>query len=178
MQNVVSYFIEREAKDDESSNDYKNCLMKQGLEDEKKVLKLYENKIGDWLHYISKPPLHWSFSRWRGRWGTRGDKANILKWFNSKGSSICKRNICKKYTHGLVININHQFYYQIHLQMFCAECNWTDIVLSDMDDMIIIHINKSNSFLSDNSPVILWFNPPLIATEGFSSKYSSENCFD
>ena len=80
--------------------------------------------------------------------------------------AVCKRNICKQISHGLVVvNKNHKFYYQIQLQMFCAECNWTDLVLSDLNDLIILHIKKCNRFLSSVIPKLELFYDKNIALE-------------
>lgn len=31
-------------------------------------------------------------------------------------------------------------------QMFCTGTNWTDLVISDLKDMIIIHVKRNNKF--------------------------------
>ena len=36
--------------------------------------------------------------------------------------------------------------------MFCAEVDWTDLVLSDLDDLIIVHVKKCDQFLAKIIP--------------------------
>ena len=48
--------------------------------------------------------------------------------------------------------------------MLCCECKWTDLVLSDINDMIILNVKKCNSFLS-NIPKLEIFYDRHIAQE-------------
>ena len=60
---------------------YQSNKMKQGLKDEKKILRLYEDKldckVSETGFVMSQSSLPWGLSRWGGRWGTSGDKANL-----------------------------------------------------------------------------------------------------
>lgn len=131
---------------------FQSNKMKQGLKDEKKIVKLYEDKVeckvdeSGFLISSTHPFLGASPDG-----EVDGGLVEVKRIFSGESTlkeAICKRYICKESSNGLDINKNHKFYYQVQQQMFCAGCNWTDLVLSDMDDIIIIHIKKSRSFLS------------------------------
>ena len=66
--------------------------------------------------------------------------------------AVCKRGICRDTSHGLVVNKNHKFYYQVQQLMLCTKSSWTDLVLSDTVYLIILHVKKNNKFLSDLPP--------------------------
>ena len=79
--------------------------------------------------------------------------------------AVCKRGICKDSTHGLVINKNHKFYYQVQQLMLCTGCSWTDLVLSDTVNLIILHVKKESRFLSDVIPKLEQFYDNHISLE-------------
>ena len=62
-------------------------------------------------------------------------------------------------------NKNHKFYYQVQLQMFCAEVDWTDLVLSDLDYLIIVHVKKCDQFFAKIIPRLESFYDNLISLE-------------
>jgi hypothetical protein len=151
------------------NGDYQSTMMKQGLEDEKSITKLYEDKIGCKVNetgfIISRSH---PFLGATPNGDVDGGLIEIKRIFSNGLTlcdAVCKRNICKQSSHGLVVNKNHKFYYQIQLQMFCAECNWTDLVLSDLNDLIILHIKKCNRFLSSIIPKLELFYDKNIALE-------------
>ena len=122
-------------------NQYQSAMMKQGLKDEKSILSLYEKqldcKVDDTGFLIS-----WShpFLGASPDGEVDGGLVEIKRIFpngSTLSEAVCKRYICKGTTHGLAVNKNHKFYYQVQLQMFCAECNWADLVLSDMNDLML-----------------------------------------
>lgn len=152
------------------NNNYQSEMMKQGLKDEKKILRVYESKLGCKVREVG-----FIVSRSHPYLGASpdgevdGGLVEVKRIFRKNSTSlreaVCHRNICKESPHGLVVNKNHQFYYQVQQQMLCYECEWTDLVLSDMVDMIIIHIKKSNKFLSDIIPKLKLFYDKHIALE-------------
>lgn len=130
--------------------------MKQGLKDEKRILSLYEKKLDckviETGFLISQSPPFLGASPHGEVHGGLVEIKRIFPNGLTLNEAVCKHRICKITSHGLAVNENHKFYYQVQLQMFCAECNWTDLVLSDMNDLIIIHIKKCNGFLSSVIP--------------------------
>jgi len=63
--------------------------------------------------------------------------------------AVCKRSTCRDTSHGLVVNKNHKFYYQVQQLMLCTKSSCTDLVLSDTVNLIIVHVKRNNKFLSD-----------------------------
>ena len=49
--------------------------------------------------------------------------------------------------------------------MFSSECNWTDLVLSDINDLIIVHVKKNDRFLSSIIPKLEHFYGKHISLE-------------
>jgi hypothetical protein len=151
------------------NGDYQSAMMKQGLEDEKQITTLYENKMGCRVNetgfIISKSHPFLGASP-DGE--VDGGLIEIKRIFSNGltlSDAACKRNICNTSKNGLVVNKNHKFYYQVQLQMFCAECEWTDLVLSDLNNLIILHIKKSGQFLSHIIPKLENFYNKHIALE-------------
>ena len=148
---------------------YQSWKMKQGLIDEKKILKAYERKLGckvketGFLISKAKPFLGASPDG-----EVDGGLLEIKRIFPNGLSlckAVCKRGICKELCGGLEVNKRHKFYYQIQLQMYCAEVIWTDLVLSDLHDMIILHVKKCDHFLSDVIPKLERFYDQHVAPE-------------
>ena len=79
--------------------------------------------------------------------------------------AVCKRRICRDTCHGLVINRNHKFYYQVQQLMLCTKSFWTDLVLSDTVNLIILHVRKDKKFLSDIVPKLEKFYDNHISLE-------------
>ena len=150
-------------------NQYQSDKMRQGLADEKKILKLYEIKMGCKVNetgfVVSKSHPFLGASP-DGQ--VDGGLVEIKRIFPGKYTlheAVCRRNICKESPHGLVLSKNHQYYYQVQQQMLCCECKWTDLVLSDINDMIILNVKKCNSFLSSIIPKLEIFYDRHIAPE-------------
>ena len=49
--------------------------------------------------------------------------------------------------------------------MLCTETSWTDLVLSDTFDFIILHVKKNNKLLSDKVPKLEKFYDNHISLE-------------
>lgn len=135
---------------------FQSVMMKQGLEDEKKILRSYEKKVGckvkesGFIICQSHPFLGASPDG-----EVDGGLLEVKRIFSKELSlkeAIYKRGICIKNSDVLTINKRHKFYYQVQLQMLCTGCLWTDLVLSDMQELVIIHIKKSKHFLSGIVP--------------------------
>ena len=84
-----------------------------------------------------------------------------------------KRGICRDASHGLVVSKNRKFYYQVQQLMLCTESSWTDQVLSDtIADLIILHVKKTNKFLSEIVPKLEKFYNNHISLEIASPRMS------
>lgn len=151
------------------NNQYQSAMMKQGLQDEKKIVKLYECKMdckvkeSGFLISKSHPFLGASPDG-----EVDGGLIEIKRIFSNEltlKKAVCKRGICKEGCNGLIVNRNHKFYYQIQMQMHCAECSWTDLVLCDMKDLIIVNVKRSDHFLSRIIPKLEQFYDRHISLE-------------
>ena len=151
------------------NDQYQSWQMKQGLIDEKRILKNYERKLGckvketGLLVSKSKPFLGASPDG-----EVDGGLVEIKRIFPnglSLREAVCMRDICRESCGELEINKSHKFYYQIQLQMFCAEVNWTDLVLSDLHGMIILHVKKCELFISEVIPKLESFYDMHVAPE-------------
>ena len=49
--------------------------------------------------------------------------------------------------------------------MLCTGCSWTDLVLSDTVNLIILHVKKDSRFLSDVIPKLKQFYDNHISLE-------------
>lgn len=150
-------------------NQYQSAMMKQRLKGEKRIFSLYEKqldcKVDDTGFLISRSHPFLGASPDGEVDGGLVEIKRIFPNGSTLSEAVCKRYICKGTSHGLAVNKNHKFYYQVQLQMFCAECNWTDLVLSEMNDLIIIHIKKCNGFLSSIIQKLEAFNNKHISFE-------------
>ena len=151
------------------NNQYQSNKMKQGLKDEKKIIWLYENKldckVSETGFVISQS---YPFLGASPDGELDGGLVEIKRIFTdglSLKEAVCKRGICRHVSHGLVVNKNHKFYYQVQQLMLCTKSSWTDLVLSDTVDLIILHVKKSNKFLSDIVPKLEKFYDNHITLE-------------
>lgn len=134
------------------NNQYQSNKMKQGLKDEKIILE-YENKldckVSETGFVISQSHPFLGASPDGEVDGGLVEMKRIFTDGQSLKEAVCKRRICRDTCHGLVINRNHKFYYQVQQLMLCTKSSWTDLVLSDTVNLIILHVRKDKKFLSD-----------------------------
>ena len=135
------------------NNQYQSNKMKQGLKDEKKIICLYENKldckVSETGFVISQS---YPFLGASPDGEVDGGLVEIKRIFTDGlplKKAVCKRGICRDTSHGMVVNKNHKFYYQVQQLMLCTETSWTDLILSDTVDLIILHVKKNSKFLAD-----------------------------
>ena len=126
---------------------FQSHQMKQGFRDEKAITKMYENKVGcqvKQMGFVISSTHPFLGASPDG--DTHGGLVEIKRIFVGADSSLTKalykRRICRETSQGPIINRDHKFYYQVKLQMHCTHCKWTDLVLSDTKDMVILHIKK------------------------------------
>ena len=135
------------------NNQYQSNKMKQGLKDEKKIILEYENKldckVSETGFVISQSHPFLGASPDGEVDGGLVEMERIFIDGLSLKEAVCKRRICRDTCHGLVINRNHKFYYQVQQLMLCTKSSLTDLVLSDTVNLIILHVRKDKKFLSD-----------------------------
>ena len=151
------------------NNQYQSNKMKQGLKDEKKIILEYENKldckVSETGFVISQSHPFLGASPDGEVDGGLVEMKRIFTDGLSLKEAVCKRRICRDTCHGLVINRNHKFYYQVQQLMLCTKSSWTDLVLSDTVNLIILHVRKDKKFLSDIVPKLEKFYDNHISLE-------------
>ena len=151
------------------NNQYQSNKMKQGLQDEKQIIWLYENKLDCKVTETGFViPQSYLFLGASPDGEVDGGLVEIKRIFTdglSLKKAVCKRGICRDTSHGLVVNKNHKFYYQVQQLMLCTESSWTDLVLSDTIDLIILHVKKNSKFLSEKVPKLEKFYDNHISLE-------------
>lgn len=144
--------------------------MMQGLEDEKIILKMYEDKLGCKVHkvgfiissthpFLGASPDGEVFKR------CLVEVKRIFPGEMSLKQAVCKRGICKMKCDNLVVNENHQYFYQVQHQLYCMEYEHVDLVISDLKDIIILSVNKSKDFANTVVPKLEDFYDKYIAVE-------------
>ena len=128
------------------NNQYQSNKMKQGLKDEKKIIWLYKNKLDCKVSetgFVLSESYPFLGASPDGE--AQGGLVEIKRIFTdglSLKKAVCKRGICRHTCHGLVVNKNHKFYYQVQQLMLSTELSWTDLVHSDTIDLVILYVKK------------------------------------
>ena len=79
--------------------------------------------------------------------------------------AVCSRGICKKISHGLIVNQKHAYYYQVQQQLFCSGYKYEDLVLTDLKEVIVLSIKQSSSFSKKSLPKLQNFYDRYLAPE-------------
>ena len=128
------------------NNQYQSNKMKQGLKDEKKIIRLYENKLD-----LKVSETGFVISQSYPFLGASPDgevDGGLLeiKWIFTDGLSlneaVYKRNNMQR----------HKFYYQVQQLMLWTKSCWIDLVIWDTVNLIILHVKKNKKFLADIVP--------------------------
>jgi hypothetical protein len=145
--------------------------MRQGLEDECKILKLYEDKLGCKVHkvgfiissthpFLGASPDGEVFKR------CLVEVKRIFPGEMSLTQAVCKRRICKMQCgNQLVLNEKHQYFYQVQQQLYCMEYEHSDLVISDLKDILIFSVKKKTHFANTVVPKLEEFYNKYLATE-------------
>ena len=67
-------------------------------------------------------------------------------------AALIRKGICKMFEGHISINRNHQYYFQVHQQMFCCSRIWTDFVVKGGTEMNKERVHFNNSFWSEQLP--------------------------
>ena len=151
-------------------DNFQSQQMQQGLEDERKIIMMYEEIVGC---KVSKEGF--IISSTHPFLGASPDgvvieeclvevKRIFLATMTLK-EAVCSRGICKKTSNGLIVNQNHTYYYQVQQQLFCSGYKHEDLVLSDLKEVIILSIKQSPSSSKKSLPKLQNFYDQYLATE-------------
>ena len=160
---------------------FQSQQMKQGLEDESKILKMYEERLGCTVNKVGF--IISSTHRFLGASpdGEVLEKClvevkRIFPGTMSLEEAVCSRGICKKSSNGLTVNQNHAYFYQVKQQLFCSGYTYEDLVLSDVKEIIILSIKRCPSFLIQCIPKLQRFYDQFIALELAWSSPTWQSC--
>ena len=147
---------------------FQSRQMKQGLEDESKILKMYEERLGCTVNkvgFIISSTHPFLGASPDGEEKCLVEVKRIFPGTMSLEEAVCSRGICKKSSNGLAVNQNHAYFYQVQQQLFCSGYTYEDLVLSDVKEIIILSIKKCPSFLIQCIPKLQGFYDQFIALE-------------
>ncbi len=153
-----------------SKDNFQSEKKQRDPEDESKILKLYEEKLGcpvNKMGFIisdTHPFLGASPD------GEVLDKClvevkRIFPGTMTLEEAVCSRGICRKTSGGLIINQNHAYFYQVQQQLFCSGYKYEGMVLSDLKENIILSIKKCSSFSKKCLPKLQHFYGQHLAPE-------------
>ena len=80
-------------------------------------------------------------------------------------SALLRLNIIKRTNGCLSVNENHQYYYQMQQQLFCAERKWVDFVASDGYTLFVKRVLLDHDFWTRNLPRLQRFYYNVILLE-------------
>ena len=151
-------------------DNFQSQQMQQGLEDERKIVMIYEEILGckvnkeGFIISSTHPFLGASPD------GVVLEKClvevkRIFPGTMTLKEAVCSRGICKKTSSGLIINQNHAYYYQVQQQLFCSDYKYEDLVLSDLKEIIILSIKQSSNFSKKSLPKLQSFYDQYLAPE-------------
>ena len=115
---------------------FQSQQMKQGLQDESKILKMYErlgctvNKVG--FIISSTHPFLGASPDGEVLEKCLVEVKRIFPRTMSLEEAVCSRGICKKSS-----NQNHAHFYQVQQQLFCSGYTYEDLVLSDVKKILL-----------------------------------------
>lgn len=152
------------------NDNFQSNYMKQGLTDEANIIKSYEN-----LFKCNVSKLGFVISSTHPFLGASPDGEvdnkclvevkRVFPGTKKLAEAVCSRGICKRTVHGLLINTNHPYHFQVQQQLFCVGLQWADLVISDLKEMIIISIKNNLQFRREVIPKLESFYDNYIAVE-------------
>ena len=149
---------------------FQSQQMKQGLEDETKILKMYEEKLGCTVSKVgfiisSTHPFLGASPDGEVLEKCLVEVKRIFPGTMTLEEAVCRRGICKKSSNGLIVNQKHAYFYQVQQQLFCSGFKYEDLVLSDLKEIIVLSIKKCSSFSIQCIPKLQVFYDQFIALE-------------
>ena len=125
---------------------------------ESEIIKQYSKQTGNIVQqcgfFVSKshPFLGASPDGLIGRDGSIEVKKIHPRKGETLESALLRLHIIKRTDGCLSVNENHQYYYQMQQQLFCAERKWVDFVASDGYALFVKRVLLDHDFWSRNLP--------------------------
>lgn len=140
-------------------DNFQSRQMQQGLEDERKILMMYEEILGCKVNKEGASPDGVVLEQ------CLVEVKRIFPGTMTLKETVCSRGICKKTSSGFIVNQNHAYYYQVQQQLLCSGYKYEDLVLSDLKEIIILSIKQSSSFSKKSLPKLQNFYDQYLAPE-------------
>lgn len=138
------------------NNSYQSEHMKDGIKSESDIINHYTRQTGNTVQqcgfFVSKanPFLGATPDGLVNRDGSVEVKKIHLRNGETLESALLRMNIVKRAGDDLLINENHQYYYQMQQQLYFTERNWVDFVASDGNALFVKRVELDHGFWSRN----------------------------
>ena len=161
---------------------FQTDFMKEGLDKEPEIIHEYIAQMQKDGHEVTVKKSGFAVSASHGFLGASPDglvhdplectpdglievKHIVLQGRETLKVALIRKGICKMFEGHISINRNHQYYFQVHQQMFCCSRIWTDFVVKGGTEMYkeIVHFN--NSFWSEQLPKLENFFDKIVLPE-------------
>ena len=151
---------------------YQSEHMRDGIKSESEIIKQYSKQTGNTVQqcglFVSKSHPFLGASP-DGLIGSDGSievkKIHPRKRGETLESALLRLHIIKRTDGCLSVNENHQYYYQMQQQLFCAERKWVDFVASDGYELFVKRVLLDHEFWSRNLPRLERFYHNVILLE-------------
>lgn len=153
------------------NSNYQSEHMRDGIKSEAEVIKEYSKQTGNTVQqcgfFVSKshPFLGASPDGLIGRDGAIEVKKIHPRMGETLESALLRLNIIKRTDGCLSVNENHQYYYQMQQQLFCAERKWVDFIASDGYALFVKRVLLDHDFWTRNLPRLQRFYYNVILLE-------------
>ena len=161
---------------------FQTYFMKEGLEKEPEIISEYITEMQNDGHQVTVTKSGFVVSATHGFLGSSPDglvndplesppdglievKHVVLQNGEPLKVALLRKGICKLVDGHMSINRNHQYFYQVHQQMFCCCKTWTDFVVKGGTEMYKERVYFDKVFWSDQLPKLERFFDTIVLPE-------------
>ena len=161
---------------------FQTDFMKEGLDKEPEIINEYIAQMQKDGHQVTVKKSGFTVSASHGFLGASLDglvhdplectpdglievKHIVLHGGETLKAALIRKGICKMFEGCISINRNHQYYFQVHQQMFCCSRTWTDFVVKGGTEMYKERVHFNNSFWSEQLPKLENFFDNIVLPE-------------
>ena len=137
--------------------------MRDGINSESKTIRQYSSLTGNKVEqcglFVSKshPFLGASPDGLLGKKGVIEVKRVHPHEGETLEEALRRQHIIKEIDGSSELNVNHPYYHQVQLQMFCTERTWAHFVASDGENIIIKNTPYNKEFMNQILPKLKHF---------------------
>ena len=173
---------------------FQTDFMKEGLDKEPDIINEYIAQMQKDGHEVTVKKSGFTVSASHGFLGASPDglvhdplectpdglievKHIVLQGGETLKAALIRKGICKMFGGHISINRNHQYYFQIHQQMFCCSRIWTDFVVKGGTEMYKERVHFIHSFWSEQLPKLDNFFDKIVLPELAYPKRNAKRLF-